>query len=53
MNVATYWDLSSSQYVQSVMNNVEKYLKGRGLKLPGINYTSIRTVYRPEIDMTA
>jgi hypothetical protein len=46
------WGISSSQYVQSAVKNVEKYLEAQGKKLPAKAETPIQTSYRPEIDVT-
>ena len=45
------WAFSSSQYVQSAVKNVERFITLRGWKLPRAN-TPIRTVYRPELDVS-
>ena len=46
------WGISSSQYVQSAVKNVESYLETIGQKLPGKADTPIQTSYRPELDVT-
>ncbi len=49
------WALSSSQYVQSAVKNVESYAmtqKGDRWNLPKIAETPLRTSYRPELDVT-
>ena len=46
------WAFSSSQYVQAAVNNVEEYLKGRGMKLPKKASSPLKGDYRPEIDIT-
>jgi hypothetical protein len=45
------WAFSSSQYVQSAVENIEKYVHQTGGKLPKAN-TPISTVYRPELDIS-
>ena len=47
--------LSSSQYVQTVVKNVEEYVNAqdrKDLKLPTRAETPMRTSYRPEMDIT-
>ena len=46
------WSISSSQYVQNAVKNVEKHLAEQGLKLPNKADTPIQTSYRPELDVT-
>jgi hypothetical protein len=47
------WGISSSQYVQSAVNNVEKYLKEKGKGLPKKADTPMRTLYCPMLDVSA
>jgi hypothetical protein len=49
------WAFSSSQYVQAAVKNVEDYLATRNderWKLPRKADTPMRTVYRPELDVS-
>ena len=46
------WSFSSSQYVQSAVNNVSSYLKERNLALPKRASAPFRGDYRPELDFT-
>ena len=49
------WAFSASQYIQSVVRNVEEYLKKRGdgrWSLPAKAETPIRSTYRPELDVS-
>ena len=46
------WLLSSSQYVQSTVQNVEKYLKEKVKKFPPSAETPLGLDYRPEFDFT-
>jgi len=46
------WGISSSQYVQAAVKNVEKYLEILGKKLPAKAETPMQTSYRPELDVT-
>ena len=46
------WGLSSSQYTQAAVKNVEAYLNKLGQKLPRKADTPIQTTYRPELDVT-
>ena len=52
VNGAKAWAFSSSQYVQAAVKNVETYLLSKGKKFPSKADTPIRTVYRPELDVT-
>jgi hypothetical protein len=47
------WGISLSQYVQSAVNNVEKYLKEKGQCLPKKADTPMRTSYCPMLDVSA
>jgi hypothetical protein len=49
-NGAKAWGISSSQYVQAAVNNVEKYLQEHDGKLPKKADTPMRTSYSPELD---
>ena len=44
--------LFSLQYVQTAVQNVEKYLKEKGKKFPPCAETLLGTKYRPELDFT-
>ena len=44
------WSLSSSQYVQAAVENVENYLKTREKSLPKKATSPIQRDYRPEVD---
>ena len=46
------WSLSSSQYVQAAIQNVEDYLKTKGECLPTRAKSPFSTGYRPEIDVS-
>ena len=49
------WALSSSQYVQTAVKNVEEYVTAQNpkdLRLPIRAETPMRTSYRPELDVT-
>lgn len=46
------WSLSSSQYVQNAVNNVETYLKKKNLSLLKRANSPFTTGYRPETDVT-
>jgi hypothetical protein len=46
------WGISSSQYVQAAVKNVEAYLATVNQKLPAKADTPIRTTYRPELDVS-
>ena len=46
------WSLSSSQYVQNAVKNVESYLKRRNLCLPKRANSPFTTGYRPETDVS-
>jgi hypothetical protein len=50
-NTKTYWALSSSQYVQEAVKNVEKYLKAYDRTLCKSNQP-FPTEYRPKLDTT-
>ena len=52
VNGAKAWAFSSSQYAQAAVKNVETYLLSKGKKFPSKADTPIRTVYRPELDVT-
>ena len=49
---AKYWVFSSSQYVQSVVKNVETHLNTKNQKLPARAKSPWTTGYRPEADVT-
>jgi hypothetical protein len=51
-NGAKAWAISSSQYVQAAVKNVETHLARQGGKLPPHAKTPIQTSYRPELDVT-
>ena len=51
-NGVSAWSFSSSQYVQAAVENVEKYLKGKGLCLPVKAPTPFNSGYRPETDVS-
>jgi hypothetical protein len=51
-NGAKAWAVSSSQYVQAAVKNVETHLTRHGGKLPPHAKTPIQTSYRPELDVT-
>ena len=46
------WSFSSSQYIQNVISNIEKYLKTKFKKLRKRTTSPISPGYRPEIDVT-
>ena len=46
------WSFSSSQYVQAVVQNVEKYLKEKVKKFPPRAETPLGSNYWPELDFT-
>ncbi|GFH47961.1 hypothetical protein CTEN210_14370 [Chaetoceros tenuissimus] len=46
------WSLSSSQYVQASVANVEKYLAKRNMRLPKKASSPLSDGYRPELDTT-
>ena len=46
------WSFSSSQYVQSAVQNVEKYLKEKVKKFPPCSETPLGLDYRPEFNFT-
>ena len=47
------WSFSSSQYVQSAIANVERYLKGKDESLPKRASAPFSANYRPEIDISS
>ena len=49
---AKAWSLSSSQYVQASVANVEKYLTKLDMRLPKKVSSPLTDSYRPELDMT-
>ena len=51
-NGAKAWSFGSSQYVQSAVKNVEKYLNDRGMKMVASARTPLSSNYRPELDVT-
>ena len=55
-NGAKGWAVSSSQYVQESVKNVERYLEKQEIpgrwKLPNKAETPLPTSYRPELDLT-
>ena len=51
-NDVVAWSLSSSQYVQNAVNNVEAYLKRNNLSLPKRTTAPFSTGYRPETDVS-
>ena len=51
-NGAKAWGLSSSQYVQASVANVEKYLARRDMRLPKKASSPLTKGYRPELDTT-
>lgn len=50
-NGATAWGISSSQYVQAVVHNVERYLEEHDIRFPNKAETPMRTSYSPELDV--
>ena len=46
------YSFSSSQYVKAAVDNVEKYLKEKGMKLPCRVMTPLSSNYRPEVDVS-
>ena len=46
------WSFSSSKYVQAAIQDVEKYLSQRNMKLSGRAHTPLSASYRPEIDIS-
>jgi hypothetical protein len=46
------WAMSSSQYVQEAVNNVETYLKERNMSLPGKVTPPFTSNHRPELDVS-
>ena len=51
-NGIDFWELSSTQYVQDAVKNVEQYLKVKGKKPIAKTPDPFQNNYRPEIDMT-
>ena len=51
-NGITAWSLSSSQYVQNAVSNVESYLKKENLTLPKKATALFSPGYCPEVDVT-
>ena len=51
-NGVSAWGLSSSQYVQAAVVNVERYLAKKNLKLPKKVQSPLTDGYRPELDTT-
>ena len=51
-NGAEAWAFSSSQYVRAAVDNVEKYIKLKGISFPKSCDTPLPTWYRPELDVT-
>ena len=54
-NGVDVWSFSSSQYIQTVVKNVEEWLSKRGdgrWKLPSKAETQMRSTYRPELDIS-
>ena len=49
-NGTTCWSISSSQYIQAAVENVEKHLAKKGEKLPPNSKSPWATGYRPETD---
>ena len=52
-NGVTAWSFSSSQYVQSAIANVERYLKNKNETLHRKASAPYSTNYRPEIDISS
>lgn len=46
------WAMSSSQYAQEAVKNIESYLAEQGLSLPAKATTPITSIYRPELDVS-
>ena len=46
------WAMSSSQYVQNAVSNVETYLKTKNLSLPKRANAPFTTGYHPETDVS-
>ena len=46
------WAQSSSHYIQTVLKNLEEWLRGRDMKLPSRAETPLPTSYRPEMDVS-
>jgi hypothetical protein len=44
------WSFSSSQYVQAAVENVEKHLQKKGMKLPTRTNTPLVSGYHPEVE---
>ena len=51
-NGAKAYSFSSAQYVKAAVDNVEKYLKEKKMKLPCRVSTPLSANYRPEIDIS-
>ena len=51
-NGARAYSFSSSQYVKAAVDNVEKYLAGKHMKLPCRANTPLSSNYRPEVDIS-
>jgi Reverse transcriptase (RNA-dependent DNA polymerase) len=51
-NGATAWGISSSQYVQAAVHNVERYLEEHDIRFPNKAKTPMRTSYSPELDVS-
>ena len=51
-NGVVAWAMSSSQYVQEAVKNVESYLAEQGLSLPTKANTPLTSNYRPELDVS-
>ena len=51
-NGTTCWSISSSQYIQAAVKNVEDHLAKKGEKLPPKAKSPWSTGYRPETDVT-
>ena len=52
-NETEAWSFSFLQCVQAAVKNVEHCLKERGKQLPARAETSLRTVYRPELNTSS
>jgi hypothetical protein len=52
-NGVVAWAMSSSQYVQEAVKNVETYLRERNMSLPAKATTPLTSNYRPELDVSA
>ena len=51
-NGVSAWSFSSSQYVQSAVEKVEKYLSKKGISLPRKVQTPLASDYKPELDIS-